>query len=511
MIYSIYKRSLQLVASLVICTMTIGIYADTTTADHSKFAELQGPFDSGPAVTKACLQCHTEAAKQVHKTKHWTWEFKNEETGQMLGKQHVVNNFCISAKPNIGACSSCHVGYGWKDDSFDFASEQNVDCIVCHDQTGLYDKKKLREGKVSNLAKIAKKVGPTSRTSCGACHFKGGGGKAVKHGDLDPSFDAPDKFVDVHMDADGLNFTCSTCHTTDAHMVTGSRYVANAKDTTGVDYPGKKDDHSRASCVSCHDNDVHDNQKLNDHTDVVACQTCHIPHFARGDYPSKMVWDWSTSGKMGEDGKPVSILDEAGNEIYNSKKGDFVWEQDVVPEYRWFNGTVKYTTPEVPFDPSGVVEVNKFMGGADDGKSLIWPIKLMKGKQPYDTETNKFVTPLTTTKEGFWKTFDWPSAIEKGMAKANLPYSGKFDFVETEMSWPIAHMVAPANEALKCKDCHSKNGRLAEIKGIYIPGRDNIDWLDRMAFIILGLSIAAVLVHGFMRIFLGRNQNQRSV
>jgi len=42
----------------------------TSTADHSKFEELQQPFKTGPEVTKACLGCHTEAAKQLHKTKH---------------------------------------------------------------------------------------------------------------------------------------------------------------------------------------------------------------------------------------------------------------------------------------------------------------------------------------------------------------------------------------------------------------------------------------------------------
>ena len=45
-----------------------------TTADHSKFKELQREFASGPEVTKACLTCHTEAALQIHRTKHWTWE-----------------------------------------------------------------------------------------------------------------------------------------------------------------------------------------------------------------------------------------------------------------------------------------------------------------------------------------------------------------------------------------------------------------------------------------------------
>ncbi len=45
---------------------------NTSTADHSKFEELQQDFKSGPEVTQACLSCHTEAAKQLHKTTHWT-------------------------------------------------------------------------------------------------------------------------------------------------------------------------------------------------------------------------------------------------------------------------------------------------------------------------------------------------------------------------------------------------------------------------------------------------------
>ena len=64
-----------------------------STADHSKFKELKKKFKSGPEVTKACLQCHTEAAKQVHATKHWTWEYLNPVTKQKLGKKNVINNF----------------------------------------------------------------------------------------------------------------------------------------------------------------------------------------------------------------------------------------------------------------------------------------------------------------------------------------------------------------------------------------------------------------------------------
>ena len=112
----------------------------TTTADHSKFAELQREFRTPQEVTKACLACHTEAAGQIQRTKHWTWEYQNPASGQKLGKKDVINNFCISVASNNSGCMSCHIGYGWKDKGFDFAAEENVDCLVCHDTSGIYKK-----------------------------------------------------------------------------------------------------------------------------------------------------------------------------------------------------------------------------------------------------------------------------------------------------------------------------------------------------------------------------------
>ena len=94
-----------------------------STADHTQFKELQVDFANGPEVTKACLGCHNQAAKQLHKTTHWTWEFENKLTGQTLGKKNVVNNFCLATATNWARCTSCHIGYGWKDKSFDLTSE----------------------------------------------------------------------------------------------------------------------------------------------------------------------------------------------------------------------------------------------------------------------------------------------------------------------------------------------------------------------------------------------------
>ena len=38
-----------------------------STTDHSRLKELQGPFFSGPEVTKVCLECHNTAGHQFMK------------------------------------------------------------------------------------------------------------------------------------------------------------------------------------------------------------------------------------------------------------------------------------------------------------------------------------------------------------------------------------------------------------------------------------------------------------
>jgi octaheme c-type cytochrome (tetrathionate reductase family) len=502
-----------------------------TTADHTTFKELQRTFASGPEVTKACLSCHTEAAKQVHRTKHWTWEFKNPVTQQRLGKKTMLNNFCIASGPNLAACASCHVGYGWKDASFDFKSEVNVDCLVCHDTTGSYSKpaglaghpvtKRMElppgSGKFVNpvdLTRVAQNVGKTSRDTCGACHFFGGGGDAVKHGDIDSSLSAPDKEVDVHMDATGLDFRCGTCHATSAHDVPGSRFTPTAVDKEGRHIRGKADKSNPATCVACHGNRPHGQAKtlsaraeqLDLHTNKLACVTCHVPTFARGGLATKMVWDWSTAGKMNDQGKPFVKKDDKKHVIYDSRKGDFVLAENVVPEYQWFNGTVRYTLLSDKIDPSQVVPINTFEGSPTDGKSLIWPVKVFRGKQPYDAGNMTLVTPQTAGNDdkGYWKNFNWERAIASGMATAGAPFSGKIGFVATEMRWPITHMVAPKDKTVACVECHSKDSRLKGIPGIYMPGHSAKRWLDVIGWSVALLALIGVVVHGALRVVTAR-------
>jgi octaheme c-type cytochrome (tetrathionate reductase family) len=494
--------------------------AFASTADHGKFEELNKDFSSGPQVTKACLHCHTEAAKQIHKTKHWTWEFLNPDNKQRLGKRNVLNNFCITPRSNYPYCTACHIGYGWKDDNFDFASEENVDCLACHDTTGDYNKPPGKAGNPADyvdLKKTAQKVGKTSRDTCGNCHFYGGGGNGVKHGDMDSSLAMPDEELDVHMDAVGLDFTCATCHATSSHQVPGSRYAPTAAETKGIQVRGKPEVRNPATCRSCHGTSPHDASeiigiKLNGHTDEVACQTCHIPTIARGGVATKLSWDWSTAGKLTEEGKPLETKDKHGHVIYSGKKGDFVYGENIQPEYFWFNGKVKYTLLGDKVDKTnGVTQINRFEGSPDDGKSRIWPVKVMRGKQPYDPVNRTLVAPHTVARDAdddtaYWKNYDWGKSISDGMKNVGAPFSGKYDFIETTMMWPITHMVAPARNALQCSECHSQQGRLQGLPGIYLPGTGSSPWIDRLGLLAILAVLAGIFIHASLRIISARRR-----
>ena len=497
----------------------------SSTADHTQFTQLQGPFASGPEVTQACLGCHTQAAQQLQQTTHWTWEFEHPTTGQMLGKRHVVNSFCGSVASNEPFCTSCHTGYGWDDmRQPPPAAESAVDCLICHDTTGGYKKSPTGAGhpiyefadplnpsqkRTTNLANIAQKIGATSSQNCGSCHFYGGGGDGVKHGDLDSSLLTAPRSLDVHMSKDGANFACADCHTTSAHSVTGSRYLTNARDTLGIDVPGHTDQ-TRASCESCHGVAPHSTPKLNDHVDQVACQTCHIPAFARGGVATKTWWDWSTAGQLDADGKPQTIRDENGNLKYLSTKGTFRYEENVVPAYRWFDGQTRYTLREDKIDESQApIDLNQIQGSHANPDSRIWPFKIMEGKQPYDTVHKHLLVNHVYSADddtALWTNFDWVKSLKAGTDYAGQEYSGNFDFIETRMHWPIAHMVAPASQALDCNSCHARDGRLAALTDFYMPGRDRNIWLDYAGWGIAALTLLGSLVHAAGRIIASRRR-----
>jgi octaheme c-type cytochrome (tetrathionate reductase family) len=447
--------------------------------NHSVFAPLKKDFQTASEVTEACLDCHPEAGKQVMQTTHWTWEYITQD-GQQLGKNNVINNYCVAISSNEPRCTSCHVGYGYRNaETFAQMGETAVDCLVCHDQSGTYKKFPAGAGEPNYEDKIfpagpgepygkirpavdlklaAQSVGMPTRKNCGTCHFNGGGGANVKHGDLDVSMYDPNSAIDVHMASDGLNFTCQSCHTTHEHKIAGSRYEMDLQGITDLQ-----------SCETCHADHQHALNIVDQHTDRVACQTCHIPVYAKEQYV-KTWWDWSTAGELkdgeGEfEGRKVWKVqkDENGNKIYMTPKGSFEWGKMLRPDYVWFNGNTTYITLDDTFDPNSVVAINTLNGDINDPNAVIFPTHKIGGMQPYDAVTNSLVVPNlfpTNPETAFWKNWDWEKAIAGGQASVGRQFSGEYGFVETEMRWPLTHQVSPADKALSCVSCHSPNGVL---------------------------------------------------
>ena len=487
--------------------------AARSTAEHDKYPALKGPFadGDGPAVTKACLTCHPKAGEQVMGTKHWLWRVPDKKYADYGKGGWLINNFCISIRGgNYPACTKCHAGYGWKDSSFDFTKTENEDCLVCHDTTGDYmkDAAGLANPAVP-LDEVAQHVGRPGIANCGGCHFAGGGADATKHGDLDESLLNCKPEEDVHLSKQGAGMDCVDCHTTEGHHIAGPDYLLPANMQETPEYPGQKLGHM--SCASCHGEAPHNSFVLNRHYRKVACQTCHIPEFARGGLATNMWWDWSTAGRT-KDGRPYEVKDKDGDVTYATIHGSMVWKKNVVPDYRFWDGRMSFMLATEKLPAERPVWLNQTIGSYSDPNSKIWPFKVHEGNQPYDTQLDKLVIPHLYGDKGsgaFWVDHDWPSAIKTGMEIAGLPYSGHYGFVRTNMIWPITHMVAPAKEALTCVDCHSEKGRLAGLKGFYLPGRDRSRGIDFMGWAVVLLTLVAVVAHSSGRIFFGRPRRSK--
>lgn len=403
--------------------------------DHSF---IDGPFEKGSDVTAKCIQCHPQEAEDVMKTIHWNWagpspNIVGAENRTDLGKKNAINNFCIGIASNEQTCFKCHAGYGT-----DLTDQNAIDCLVCHAEPSIYQKGPAGHVPASvDLVAAAKSVGQPSNANCGTCHFHAGGGDGVKHGDLDSTLANPSADHDVHMGGKGL--TCATCHAGDNHTIKGTSLHIMATE-------------GDLSCESCHGEAPHKNSKLNDHVSTVACQTCHIPSFAKG-MPTKVYWDWSEAGK---DVDPIPV-DEYGKETYLKDKGAFIWEQNVTPTYAWYNGKVERYLLGDKVNDNGPTVLAKPVGDINDPTAKIYPFKLMKGKQPADAKNRHLLIPNVAG--GFWAHHDWQKALEDGSAASGLDFSGEYYFADTEMYIGIHHEVVPANQALTCSDCHSANGR----------------------------------------------------
>ncbi len=455
----------QMAAIILSSIMVMTVSWAVAGQDHGEF--VTGPFKNGQEVTRVCLGCHEKQAADFMKTTHWKWagtpnHIKGMETSKKeYGKANMMNAFCTSIQGGKDglvheACGKCHAGYGWTRTQYDFTRKENIDCLVCHALKGNYqraakgcivDTKAMDRG-VMDLELAAKSVGPPTRRNCGYCHFFGGGADAVKHAGLDSTMEKPQKAQDVHMGtkaSGGQDMTCQACHVAKDHKIAGASSMMAHYD-------------ARVTCEQCHNGAKAPHQKskngriLNRHVATVACQTCHIPVFAKAQ-ATKMSWKWSDVGK------DIKSEDQFDKETFAKYKGSFTWGMNVTPVYAWNNGTVeRYMIGDRIKDPSKPVIMACPAGTIKDKTAKIYPYKLYTGDQPMDAKF-KYLS-IFQQYQSLWVDYDWNKALKLGAEGSGLPYSGAYRFVNTVTYIAAEHEVSPREEALQCGECHMGGDRM---------------------------------------------------
>ncbi len=94
-------------------------------------------------------------------------------------------------------------------------------------------------------------------------------------------------------------FLCVDCHTAPDHQLRGRAFSVSVEDAHGV------------ACTDCHQARSTRTPGINGHLRSVACQTCHIPTFAR-THPTKATWDWSKAGDTDSRGRPAPLPEDQG-------------------------------------------------------------------------------------------------------------------------------------------------------------------------------------------------------
>ena len=372
-----------------------------------------------------CVSCHGTEATEVHGSLHYQWQGTAidmvNQPGTQQGKlTNSINSYCINILGNWEGCGACHVGKGARPEAVATPAQlANIDCLKCHGKGGVL---------------------PT-RSDCLKCHAKAGGGDAVKRGDLAlATGTTADRNYDVHMATTGANLSCQDCHTTRNHRIAGKGSDLRATDLD-----------VKMSCTQCHNAAPHEDININTHVARVACQTCHIPVYAKNaadtvaTEATETFRTWKSSDATTAPKHPSSV--KANN---------------LLPEYRFWNGkSDNYLLGDVArFDATtGAYPTSRPVGSVQDGK--LYPFKYKTAEQPMASGSNQLIALDTKV---FFATADPIAATTQGLVNMGMSSSTPWTWVQTDTFQLLNHQVSPSEQALQCASCHGTTGRM-NLKG----------------------------------------------
>ncbi|MEN8174887.1 MAG: hypothetical protein ABFS23_03940 [Pseudomonadota bacterium] len=409
-----------------------------------------------------CLECHSYDAHDVFDSTHYQWKgatpYMLNAGGTLQGKHAGgVNTYCGNILGNWDGCSACHIGLGAEPEpTVSLAQLENIDCLICHQEQ--YKRKKVNGVMVPDTANMAITMdeavqtvhGPT-RATCLQCHAKAGGGDAVKRGDLAlATGNTTDKDYDVHMATTGANLQCQDCHEAEDH-----RFPGKGSDIrpTDLDVP------MECANSGCHDPAPHDSRNINRHIAKVACQTCHIPVYAKNanDSAASEATEIDRSWQSGSHHTsppyhPVLTL-----------------ANDLIPKYlHWNRLSDNYLLGDaISPSPAGTYETSVPDGDVNDTASKLYPFKYKTSDYPLHTADSTLIALDTSV---FFALAGIPGQEDTAADTAalagldNMGYVnsqiGDFEWVTTDTYQLLNHQVSDHDDALLCGDCHMNTARM---------------------------------------------------
>jgi hypothetical protein len=408
---------------------------------HSSITRYDGP--------QTCVACHPTEANDALHSEHMQWQ----------GKWNEVNTYCTAPRPADWACRTCHASTG----HINNLTVNDVDCLVCHSDTyqrslgpmnvpitvtdwqGTARNFKAPQKDASGeytmvprfdlmppgttMVQLAQNVQKPTRATCLKCHAKAGGSDGAKRGDISSADTNPSLTSDVHMSPQGANMLCQTCHVPTDHKIPGR----------GIDLQVSEGGAGPTCAGNCHSSKPHDSAELDKHTDRVACQTCHIPTFAK-DVPTEMSRDWT---------QPV--WSAAGLNGQGAWLGTEVHASNVKPQYTFWNGqSYVYNLPDpISANPDGSYTMAKALGSINAAGSKLYPIKVHTSVQPRHNATGAIVQY-----DVLWNflTGKYQEAAANGVNFMGL--TGPSSFVTTRVEQLITHGVTTKQNAVQCSACH---------------------------------------------------------
>lgn len=421
--------------------------------DDEGAAAHAGLVYAGPGT---CLECHRSEALDLFSSTHYQWQGDTPDMlnapGLPQGKgAGAINAYCGNILGNWEGCRSCHIGLGAAPEPLaSDAQLANIDCLICHQEQ--YRRKSVNgrfvpdtEAMAIGLDEAVRTVHQPTRATCLQCHAKAGGGDAVKRGDLAlASAHTTDEQYDVHLATTGGDLACQDCHRPEHH-----RFPGKGSDLRPTDLAVVLD------CASggCHGSAPHDGEEdgaLDRHAQRVACQTCHIPVYAKdaadsaADEATEVHRSW-TAGSH-QSAPPYHPVTEKANRL--------------IPVYRHWN---RRSTNALLFDSlfpdpaTGIYHTSLPDGAVEDPDSKLYPFKYKTSDYPLRTASSQLIALDTKV---FFATAEAHAAAEAGLENMGFARTDAYQWVTTDTYQLLNHQVSDKDAALRCDACHMNTARL---------------------------------------------------